>query len=384
MRVPTLDLKAQYETIRDDVRASVDKVFESQGFILGKTVQDFEAAAAEYCGAAQAVGVSSGTDAILISLMTAGIGHGDEVITTTFSFFATAGTIARSGATPVFVDIDPLTFNIDPAQIEAKITSKTRAIVPVHLYGLAANMDAILEIARKHNLVVIEDAAQAIGAEDDKGKRTGTFGDYGAFSFFPSKNLGAAGDAGMVTTMDANLAEKLNKMRMHGEVRQYVHTVVGGNFRIDALQAAVLHAKLPHLESWTEKRRQNADSYRKLLSERGVSLPEEMVGNLAGKGGVVVPHVPEGYRHIYHQFVIRADRRDELMAFLNGRDIGARIYYPIPLHEQECFADLGYKHGDMPVAEKAAEEVLALPIYPELTDEMLAYVADTIAEFYGK
>lgn len=383
MRVPTLDLKAQYDTIREDVLTAATKVFDSQGFILGKTVQDFEAACAEYTTAKHAVGVSSGTDAILIALMNEGIGHGDEVITTTFSFFATAGTIARTGATPVFVDIDPRTFNIDASQIEAKITPKTKAIVPVHLYGLPCDMDPINAIAKKHNLVVIEDAAQAIGAHDAQGRQVGTMGDYGCFSFFPSKNLGGAGDAGMTTTMDDARAEKLFKMRMHGEVRQYVHTFVGGNFRIDALQAAILHVKLPHLDSWTEGRQRNADAYRELLTERGVSLgdTDEPV---EGKGGVVTPIVPEGYRHIYHQFVIRADRRDELMAYLNERDIGARIYYPIPLHQQECFADLGYKAGDMPVAEQLAKEVLAFPVYPEMTREMLEYVADQVAEFYGK
>ncbi|MCB2199317.1 DegT/DnrJ/EryC1/StrS family aminotransferase [bacterium] len=383
MRVPTLDLKAQYDTIREDILTAATKVFDSQGFILGKTVQDFEAACAEYTTAKHAVGVSSGTDAILIALMNEGIGHGDEVITTTFSFFATAGTIARTGATPVFVDIDPRTFNIDPALIEAKITPKTKAIVPVHLYGLPADMDPINAIAKKHNLIVIEDAAQAIGAHDDQGRQVGTLGDYGCFSFFPSKNLGGAGDAGMTTTMDDARAEKLFKMRMHGEVRQYVHTFVGGNFRIDALQAAILHVKLPHLDSWTEGRQRNADTYRELLSERGVLLGDT-VEPVEGKGGVVTPFVPEGYRHIYHQFVLRADRRDELMAFLNEREIGARIYYPIPLHQQECFADLSYKTGDMPVAEQLAKEVLALPVYPEMTPEMLVYVADQVAQFYGK
>lgn len=383
MRVPTLDLKAQYDTIREDILAAATKVFDSQGFILGKTVQDFETACAEYTTAKHAVGVSSGTDAILVALMNECIGHGDEVITTTFSFFATAGTIARTGATPVFVDIDPRTFNIDPAQIEAKITPKTKAIVPVHLYGLPADMEAINAIAKKHNLVVIEDAAQAIGASDAQGRQVGTLGDYGCFSFFPSKNLGGAGDAGMTTTMDDAKAEKLFKMRMHGEVRQYVHTFVGGNFRIDALQAAVLHVKLPHLNGWTEGRQRNADAYRELLAERGVLLGDT-IEPVEGRGGVVTPFVPEGFRHIYHQFVIRADRRDELMAFLNEREIGARIYYPIPLHQQECFADLGYKDGDMPVAELLAKEVLALPVYQEMTREMLEYVADQIAEFYGK
>jgi len=382
MRVPTLDLQAQYATIRDDVNQAVSRVFETQGFILGQGVKDFETAVAGVCEANHAIGVSSGTDAILVALMSEGIGHGDEVITTTFSFFATAGTIARTGAKPVFVDIDPATFNIDTTQIEAKITSRTRAIVPVHLYGLPTDLDPIVAIANRRNLVVIEDCAQAIGARDSRGRQVGTIGEYGAFSFFPSKNLGAAGDAGMVTTMDDTRASKLMKMRVHGEIEQYKHAFVGGNFRIDALQAAVLHAKLPHLAGWTEKRRQNADLYRTLLEKKGVTRPLGSEQALAGSGGVIVPVEPVGYRHIYHQFVIRADRRDELMAWLNSKEIGARVYYPIPLHLQECFAGLGYQQDDLPQAELAASQVLALPIYPELTANMIEYVVDQIAIFY--
>lgn len=389
MQIPTLDLKAQYDTIREDVLAAVQQVFDTQGFILGPTVEKFEQAMADYCGTPWAVGMSSGTDAILAALMNEGIGHGDEVITTGFTFFATAGTIARTGATPVFVDIEPHTFNIDPARIEARITHKTKAIVPVHLYGQMVEMEPINEIARRHGLAVIEDAAQAIGAEHH-GDRAGSLGDYGCFSFFPSKNLGGAGDGGLVTTREEERATRLKQMRMHGETSRYVHAFVGGNFRLDALQAAVLQAKLPHLEDWTEGRRRNADRYRELFREAGLAIEAgELAGfengshSLEGHKGVVLPLEREYNRHIYHQFVLRADRRDELMAHLNEAGVGARIYYPIPLHLQECFADLGGAEGDLPVSEQAAREVLALPIYPEMTDEMLRYVVDKVKQFYA-
>jgi len=369
MNVPMLDLKAQYQTIKAEIDSAVGEVFESQYFILGPKVKECEAAVAEYSSCAHAVGVSSGTDALLISLMAEGIGSGDEVITTPYTFFATAGSVARLGATPVFVDIDASTYNIDPALIEDKITSKTKAIIPVHLYGQMADMDPIMAAAEKHNLVVIEDAAQAIGAEY-KGRRAGSIGHYGCFSFFPSKNLGGAGDGGMTVTNDEERAERLSVMRAHGSKPKYYHNVIGGNFRLDALQAAVVSVKLRHLDGWTAGRQANAKRYEKLFTEAGLA------------GAVVLPTVVTN-RHIFNQYVIRVPRRDELMAFFKEKNIGCQIYYPVPLHVQECFAHLGYNEGNMPESEKAATETLALPIYPELTDEQAKYVVDCIGEFLG-
>ncbi|NQU06035.1 MAG: DegT/DnrJ/EryC1/StrS family aminotransferase [Calditrichaeota bacterium] len=381
MNVPLLDLKAQYATIKDEINTAVVEVLESQYFILGPKVKAFEEAVAEYCQCRLGIGVSSGTDAILIAMMAEDIGEGDEVITTPYTFFATAGCIHRAGAKPVFVDIDPLTYNIDPALIEAKITARTKAIMPVHLFGQMAEMDSIMEIANKHGLVVIEDAAQAIGSEYH-GKRAGSVGQYGCFSFFPSKNLGGAGDGGMVVTNDPNRAEKLSVMRAHGSKPKYFHKVVGGNFRLDALQAAVLHVKLGHLDEWTEGRQRNAGLYSKLFSDAGMVIdPSE--GNLKDKHGVVLPTVTDNCRHIYNQFVIRSDRRDDLMEFLHKKGIVTAIYYPLSLHMQECFAYLGYSEGDFPHSELAARESLALPIYTELTEEMIGYVVDSIAEFHA-
>ena len=368
MNVPMLDLKAQYQSIKAEIDAAVAEVLESQYFILGPKVKECEAAIAEYCSCAHAVGVASGTDALLISLMTEGIGPGDEVITTPYTFFATAGSIARTGAKPVFVDIDPVAYNISPALIEEKITPNTRAIIPVHLYGQMADMDPIIEIAGKHDLIVIEDAAQAIGSEY-KGRRAGTFGHYGCFSFFPSKNLGGAGDGGMVITNDDERAEKLAVMRTHGSKPKYYHKIIGGNFRLDAIQAAVVTVKLRHLDGWTAARQANAARYDKLLTESG----------LTGKG-VVLPKVVAS-RHIFNQYVIRVPRRDDLIAFLKEKNIGCQIYYPVPLHVQECFAYLGYKEGDLPESEKAAAQTLALPIYPELTDEQARYTVGCVAKF---
>ena len=367
MNVPMLDLKAQYQAIKAEIDSAVAEVLESQYFILGPKVKECEAAIAEYSGCAHAVGVASGTDALLISLMTEGIGAGDEVITTPYTFFATAGCIARTGAKPVFVDIDPVTYNIDPELIESKITPDTKAIIPVHLYGQMADMDPIMEIAERHDLVVIEDAAQAVGAEY-KGRRAGSIGHYGCFSFFPSKNLGGAGDGGMVVTNNADSAEKLAVMRVHGSKPKYHHHVVGGNFRLDALQAAVVNVKLRHLDGWTAGRQANAARYGKLFAEAGladdpVALPQTLTD-----------------RHIFNQYVIRVPRRDELIAHLKEKNVGCAIYYPVPLHLQECFACLGHEQGDLPHSEKAATETLAIPVYPELTDEQAKYVVDCVAE----
>jgi len=369
MNVPMLDLKAQYRTIKAEVEAAIAEVMESQYFILGPKVKECEEAVAAYCSCSHGVGVSSGTDALLICLMAEGIGPGDEVITTPYTFFATGGSIARTGATPVFVDIDPITYNINPGLIEEKITAKTRAVIPVHLFGQMAEMDPIMAIARKHNLVVIEDAAQAIGSEY-KGRRAGSIGDYGCFSFFPSKNLGCAGDGGMVVTNDPERAEKLAVMRAHGSKPKYHHKVIGGNFRLDALQAAVVSAKLPHLDGWTAARQANARRYEKLFAQAGLATR------------VSLPVIAQS-RHIFNQYVVRVPRRDELMAHLQDNNIGCAIYYPVPLHLQECFAHLGYKEGDLPESEKAARETIAIPIYPELTDDQASRVVRCIAEFIG-
>ncbi len=371
MKVPLLDLVAQYRSIKPQIDEAVQSVFESQYFILGPQVVACEKAIAEYSHAAHGCGVSSGTDALLISLMNEGISAGDEVITTPYTFFATAGSIARTGARPVFVDIDPDTYNLRPDQIEARITPHTKAIMVVHLYGLMADMDPVMEIARRHNLIVIEDAAQAIGSEY-KGRRAGSIGDYGCFSFFPSKNLGGAGDGGMVVTQDAARAEKLATMRNHGMKPKYYNTYIGGNFRLDALQAAVINVKLRHLEDWSCGRQSNAARYDNLFEEAGLS----------GKA-VTTPKHPgaEQYRHIYNQYVIRVKERDALRKYLSDKEIGTEIYYPVSLHMQECFADLGHKEGDFPESENAAAETVALPIYPELSDEQAAYVVACIRDF---
>ncbi|UCH85318.1 MAG: DegT/DnrJ/EryC1/StrS family aminotransferase [Candidatus Latescibacterota bacterium] len=377
MGVPLLDLKAQYATIKPQILAAIEEVMESQYFILGPKVKELEDAVAAYSACGHAVGVSSGTDALLISMMTEGIGPGDEVITTPYSFFATAGCISRTGARPVFVDIDPISFNIEPTQIEAAVTDRTRAVIPVHLYGQMADMDPIMDIAGKHGLAVIEDGAQAIGAEY-KGRRAGSVGDYGCFSFFPSKNLGAGGDGGMVVMNDDGRAERLRVMRGHGGKPKYYHSMIGGNFRLDALQAAVLLVKLDHLDAWTQGRQDNANAYRRLFNEAGVVVERQ---DMTGVKGVVLPEESPARRHIYNQFVIRVDRRDELRQWLDERSIGNEVYYPVPFHMQECFADLGYKEGDFPVSEAAARETLAVPIYPELTDDMIAEVVGAIVDF---
>ncbi|MFO7871475.1 MAG: DegT/DnrJ/EryC1/StrS family aminotransferase [Kiritimatiellia bacterium] len=370
MKVPLLDLQAQYASIRDEIDAAVARVFESQRFILGPEVEQCEKALAGYSGCKYGIGVSSGTDALLVSLMAEGVGPGDEVITSPYTFFSTAGSIARLGAVPVFADIDPVTFNLDPALIPEKITDRTKAIIPVHLYGQTADMDPIMGVARDRSLTVIEDAAQAVGAEY-RGRRAGSLGHYGCLSFFPSKNLGGAGDGGMVVTNDGERAEKIQCLRVHGSKPRYYHKSVGGNFRLDTLQATVVSVKLSHLDDWTAARRANAERYGGLFTESGlvqkdiVTLPEQVTD-----------------RHIFNQYVVRIKRRDELRKFLKERDIGNEVYYPVPLHLQECFAHLGYSEGDFPKSEEAAEETLAIPVYPELTDGQAEYVVGSVAEFF--
>jgi dTDP-4-amino-4,6-dideoxygalactose transaminase len=373
MNVPLLDLKAQYAIIKADVDAAIAEVMQSQHFILGPKVEECEKAIAKYSDCAYGVGVSSGSDALLACLMAENVGPGDEVITTTYTFFATVGAIARLGATPVLVDIDPVTYNLDVAQVEARVTSRTRAIVPVHLYGQMADMDAVMLIADRRGIVVIEDAAQAIGAEN-RGKRAGSIGHYGCFSFFPSKNLGAAGDGGMVVTNDADRASKVAVLRAHGSKPKYFHKVIGGNFRLDALQAAVVTAKLRHLDAWTAARQRNAKQYDELFLAAG----------LAGRhdAPVGLPTITTE-RHIFNQYVIRVDRRDELQALLKSKGVGTEVYYPVAIHQQECFAYLGHKTGDFPESERAATHTLALPIHPELTKQQAEYVVECIAEWAG-
>jgi dTDP-4-amino-4,6-dideoxygalactose transaminase len=362
MQVPLLDLKAQYASIRDEIRCALDRVLDSQRFILGPEVEALEREIADYCRCAYAVGVSSGTDALLATLMAIDLKPGEEVITTPYSFFATAGAIARLGATPVFVDIDRRTFNINASGIEAKISARTRAIIPVHLFGQIADMPAIMDIARQRNLVVIEDAAQAIGAELH-GKRAGMFGEMACFSFFPSKNLGGFGDGGMITTNDKDLAARLQLLRSHGFKTKYHNEILGANFRLDEIQAAVLRVKLKYLDGWTEARRRNAAVYRQILKEASA---------------VELPYESPDSRHIYNQFVIRTKHRDRLKAGLLEKAIGCEVYYPIPLHLQPCLLNLGYHAGDFPFSEEAAEKSLALPIYPELTNDMIRTVCNAI------
>jgi dTDP-4-amino-4,6-dideoxygalactose transaminase len=372
--VPLLDLKKQYATVKDEMLRVTAEVYESQYFILGPRVEAFEKAIAAYVGAKHAVGMSSGTDAQLAVMMALGIGPGDDVVTSPYTFFASAGAVARLGARPVFVDIEPESFNLDPAKLERALTAKTKAIQPVHLYGQCADMDPIREIAKKKGIHVLEDACQSLGAAY-RGVKAGALGDSCAFSFFPSKNLGGFGDGGMVTTSDDALAATLKAMRMHGETSRYHHKFVGGNFRLDALQAAVLHVKLPHLDGWAEARRVNAKDIERRYFEAG-GLPFE-------KGGLKFPKEAAGRHHVYNQFVVRVGggRRDALKARLEENKIGCAIYYPVPLHLQECFAPLGHKAGDFPESERAALETLALPVFPELEDAQKAFLAFTLAEF---
>ena len=394
MQVPLLDLKLQYQPLREPIRAAFDRLADAQTLILGEEVEQLEKSIASYCGASHAIGVSSGTDAELLILMALGIGPGDAVITTPYTFFATAGCVARVGATPVFVDIDPVTCNISPAALEAALeqTANVKAMIPVHLFGCCADMEAIRALGEKFGVPVIEDAAQALGAQHPLGG-AGAIGEFGYFSFYPTKNLGAFGDAGMVTCRDAEMAAKLRAMRNHGMEPRYFHKWIGGNFRIDAIQAAVLNVKLPHLDAWSAARREHAAFYRGEFARLGLDIIVTLPVEPWKQGGTGFQPVMESQHrleacatspnhHIYNQFVIRAPRRDELRAHLQKHGVGCEIYYPLALHMQECFAPLGCREGDFPESEKAARETLALPIFPELTREQLRYVAETIAGFY--
>ena len=367
--VPLLDLKAQYQSIKEEIRAAVDKVFESQYFILGQEVANFEKEIAEYSQVNHAIGCASGSDALILALKALDVRHGDEVIIPTFTFFATAGAVAHVGARPVFVDIDPRDFNIDCNQIESKITSKTKAIIPVHLYGQFSDIDALMQISERTGVPIIEDAAQTIGATLGE-RRAGSVGLMGCFSFFPTKNLGGAGDGGMVVTNNDELAVKLRTLRVHGSRVKYHYEMLGINSRLDELQAAVLRVKLKYLDQWSAARVTNADRYDAMFKD--ASLDDN----------VITPHRRKDAWHIFNQYVIRAKDRDQLMAFLKSHDIGTEIYYPLSLHQQPCFADFGSNQESLPVSEQAAREVLALPIYPELTEEQQQAVVDRIAEFY--
>jgi dTDP-4-amino-4,6-dideoxygalactose transaminase len=371
VNVPLLDLKAQYRVIKPEVMSAIEAVCDEQGFVLGPRVSAFEEATAQYIGSRYAIGCASGSDALLLSLMAMGVKAGDEVITIPFTFFATASVISRLGAKPVFVDIQPDTFNIDPALIERAITPRTKAIIPVHLFGQCADMAAINEIAKRKRMYVVEDACQAIGAVQQE-KRAGVLGDTGCFSFFPSKNLGGFGDGGLITTNDKALADSMAMLRVHGSQVRYLHEAVGINSRLDALQAAVLHIKLKYLDQWAEGRRRNAERYRQLFAQTKsaecVTLPPTRPGNF----------------HVYNQFTVRAPKRDELRAFLKEKGVGTEVYYPLPMHLQNCYRELGHEKGSFPLSEQAAEEVMSIPIYPELTEAQQGYVVETIAEFYRR
>jgi dTDP-4-amino-4,6-dideoxygalactose transaminase len=368
MKVPLLDLKRQYLAIKGEIDQSIQKVLDHGMFIMGPELKELEEKMAKYCGTKHGIGVASGTDALLLSLRALGVGNGDEVITTTFSFFATAGVISRLGARPIFVDIDSKTFNIDPGKIKDAISSRTKAIMPVHLYGQIAEMDEIGEIALRNGIPVVEDAAQAIGAEY-KGRKAGQFGAAGCFSFFPSKNLGAYGDGGFITTDDDKLADLIRKLRVHGSKPKYYHSVVGYNSRLDTLQAAILLVKMNYLPLWHEARRQKADTYNRLLKD----IKQ-----------VTTPFVRDYNYHIYHQYTLLAENRDGLKEHLKAKEIGFDTYYPLPLHLQECYRDLNYKPGDLPVAESLAHMAISLPVFPELREDEQEYVAAAIKEFYSK
>jgi dTDP-4-amino-4,6-dideoxygalactose transaminase len=370
MKVPMLDLTEQYQNLKSEILPALENVMSNAHFILGNNVKKLEQDIAEYSNAKHGIGVANGSDALNISLLGCEVGPGDEVICPSFTFFATAGAVARMGATPVFVDIDPNTFNIDPEKIEKAITPKTKAIIPVHLYGQMADMDKIKEIADKHNLFIIEDAAQAIGALY-KGKKVGELGTTACYSFFPTKNLGAYGDAGMIITSDDEIGERIRVLRVHGSKPKYYHHILGYNSRLDELQAAILNVKFPHLDDWSEKRRERAATYTHLL--------KEMLGDK-----VVTPYEEEFNHHIYHQYTIRVEKRDELQKFLNENGVSTMIYYPKPLHLQPVFAELGYREGDLPETEKAANEALSLPMFPELKTEQQEYVVQKIKEFFER
>ena len=377
MKVPLLDLNAHHAPIRAQVLAALEEVLDTQSFILGPKVEQFEKRVASFCGVEHAIGVSSGSDALLIALMGLDIGPGDEVITTPYSFFATAGAITRVGATPVFVDIDPQTYNIDTTGIESALSTRTKALLPVHLFGQCADMEPILAIAEANGLAVIEDAAQAIGAQYRDGRFAGTMGDIGCLSFFPTKNLGALGDGGMVFTNRPDLAEKLRTLRIHGAKPKYYHKFIGGNFRLDTLHASVLNVKLNSLDKWTSMRRHNARRYVELFTQENLIKSNDIVLPLSVYES---PNISRA--HIYNQFIIRAPRRDALQEVLTDAQIGTAVYYPVPFHLQECFAYLGYRNGDFPYAEAAAKDTLPLPIYPEVTQEQQGFVVETIRKFY--
>ncbi len=371
MKVPLLDLSEQNAKLRPEIEAALGRVLDTNGFILGAEVAALEKELAAYCGTKHAVACASGTDALLLALMAFDIGPGDEVITTAYSFFATVSAVTRLGATPVFVDIDPRTFNLDVSQVEAKITPRTKAIQPVHLYGQCADMSALREIAARHGVPLVEDAAQAIGAEEN-GVRAGAMSEIGCFSFYPSKNLGGMGDGGFMTTSDDALAHKLNALRVHGSFERYYHKWVGLNSRLDGFQGAVLRVKFPHLDDWSDRRKANADRYRKMFTDAG--LTER----------IVLPFERANVRHIYNQYVLRVpERRDELRAFLTENGVGTDIYYPVSLHLQECFAYLGGRVGDLPESERASRESLAIPVFPELKPEQQEYVVETVARFFA-
>ncbi len=377
-KVPFFDLAVQFKSIENEIKSALDEVFQNQQFIMGPKVQVLEDAMAQYCQTRYAVGVASGSDALLLSLMALGIGTGDEVLLPPFTFFATAGSISRLGATPVFVDIDRETYNMDPSKIEEKITARTKAIIPVHLFGQCADMDPLLKIAQEKNLFIIEDAAQALGAEykpkvGSEGRRAGQIGDLGCFSFYPTKNLGAFGDAGMVVTDNPGLAEKVRLLRVHGSQPKYFHKAIGINSRLDTIQAAILLEKFKYLEKWTAERQKKAERYQELFEN-----------SLSSVKGFKLPTVQFQNRHIFHQYVIRVPQRDPLRQFLAEEGIGTDIYYPVPLHLQECYSFLKYRRGDLPNSEKASEEVLALPIYPELTEDQQRVVVNRIKAFYNK
>ena len=368
--VPLLDLQAQYRPLRDEILAAIARVCDSQRFIMGPEVDALERELAEYLEVKETVAVSSGTDALLAAMMALGIGPGDEVVTSTYSFFATAGCVARLGAIPRLVDIDPVTYNLDVAAVAAAVSPRTKAIIPVHLFGLCADMEPLIDLASRRGIALIEDACQAIGARY-RGRQAGSMATAGCFSFFPSKNLGAFGDAGLVTTSDAGLAQEIRLLRNHGAEPKYYHHRIGGNFRLDALQAAVLRVKLPHLSRWTDMRRANAVRYEMLFARAGLS------------DRVTLPVEPEGYHHIFNQYVIRVPDRERVRTYLADHGIGTEIYYPVPFHLQQCFSSLGHRRGDLPRAESAADSTLAVPIYGELTEDQQDLVVRTIADALG-
>ncbi len=369
MNVPLLDLQAQYVSLRDSMREAIERVMDSQRFVLGDEVRELENSIAGYCETKHAVGCASGSDALLLALMALDIKQGDEVITTPFSFFATGAAIARLGGRPVFVDIDPRTYNLDVSRVADAITSRTKAIIPVHIYGQCAQMDPLLELGKRRGIAIVEDAAQAIGATDN-GRRAGSMGLMGCFSFYPTKNLGGAGDGGILTTNNDAIAQRLRRLRTHGGANEYQHEEIGINSRLDELQAAVLRVKLPRLDKWSDERARKAALYSQLLNDADLTFP------------LITPEVRSDARHIFHQYVVRAPgNRDALMDHLKTRGVGTKVYYPVPLHRQECFSYLGYKEGDFPEAESAARETFALPAYPELTDAQQHYVVEAIKSF---